>query len=152
MIRQRFNGDREAWKLWRRAKRPLQIGTPKRYLALLEAAVKAAKARMSVAERRKTLFNRGFWTNLFEVLLPKLEAKRDAARASTRREYTEKDAALVKAGAALMRYRSRGKGRGSREFKYGHKAGRYVPHQGPQECLRRQCQIVRGVLQIGEGV
>lgn len=140
VIRQKFNGDRAAWRDERR-KHPPIIGTPTRYLALLEAAIKAAKERMTVAERLKTLFNRGFWTNLFEVVLPKLEARRDAARRSARVEYTEKDAALVKAGAALMRYKSRGKGRGSREYQYGHKAGKYLPHQGARECARRRGEI-----------
>lgn len=34
--------------------------------------------------------------------------------------------------------RHRGKGRGAPSRRYGHQAGRYVPHEGLQERLRRQ--------------
>ena len=35
-------------------------------------------------------------------------------------------------------YRSRGKGRGSPSRRYGNPPGKYAPHQGQQERLRRQ--------------
>lgn len=41
--------------------------------------------------------------------------------------------ALAKIGP----YRSRGKGRGAPSRRYGNKPGKYMPHQGKQECARR---------------
>ena len=42
--------------------------------------------------------------------------------------------------AAMAPYRSRGHGRGKAfdKHRHGNKAGKYRPHQGTQECLRRE--------------
>ena len=45
----------------------------------------------------------------------------------------EQQAALSK----IPEYRSRGKGRGTPSRRYGNPPGKYVPHQGKQECARR---------------
>lgn len=39
--------------------------------------------------------------------------------------------------AAIGQYKSRGHGRGSPSRRYGNKPGKYLPHQGKQECVRR---------------
>ncbi len=39
--------------------------------------------------------------------------------------------------AAIGQYKSRGHGRGSPSRRYGNKPGKYMPHQGKQECARR---------------
>lgn len=44
--------------------------------------------------------------------------------------------------AAIGQYKSRGHGRGSPSRRYGSKPGKYVPHQGKQECERRLRQAV----------
>lgn len=40
--------------------------------------------------------------------------------------------------AAIGPYKSRGHGRGTPSRRYGSKAGKYMPHQGANECLRRR--------------
>jgi hypothetical protein len=105
---------------------------------LLEEAKKAARARMSAIERMQTLFSKGFWSNFVEVLLPKLEKKRQAALESTREQFSAQDAALLKAGKKLLAYKSRGHGKGGYSPRFGKARSKYMPHQGERERARRQ--------------
>jgi hypothetical protein len=109
----------------------------KRIRTLVEDAQKAAKARQSAIERLTVVFNRGFWKNLLSVLFPKLEAAEAKILEGGKAEYTEQDAALLKALRGLREYKSRGHGRGGFSPRFGSARSKYVPHQGPRECARR---------------
>jgi hypothetical protein len=106
--------------------------------ALLEDAKKAAKARQSALERLSTVFNRGFWKNLMAVLFPKLEAAEAKILAGGKAEYTEQDAALLKALRRLREYKSRGHGRGGFSPRFGSARSKYKPHQSEREMQRRR--------------
>lgn len=49
----------------------------------------------------------------------------------------------------LSPYRSRGKGRGTPSRRYGNKAGKYMPHQGPGEREKRKRNLARGLQDYG---
>lgn len=114
----------------------------KRISALFEEAKTAARARMSAAERLQALFGKGFWTNLASVLIPALEKRRLASVENSKVEFSEKDAALLKAGRRLMEYKSRGHGKGGYSPRFGAARSKYMPHQGVKECARRAGRIV----------
>jgi hypothetical protein len=109
-----------------------------RIAKLLEDAKQAARERMTAMERVKALFNKGFWTNLATVLVPKLEKARRAALESGNKAFSEQDAALLKAGKRLMAYKSRGHGHGGIQARVRIlPRSKYQPHQGARECERR---------------
>lgn len=137
MIRQQYSGDREAWKMWRRGHPPI-IGKPVRYLGLLEAHLKAYAAAL-VASKSLSLWAK-IKHGLKAVFLPEAAYKEFLKRVDMQSATGQ---LLIQTRQALMAYRSRGKGRGSHNFRFGNKPGRYLPHQSELECARRRPAQIR---------
>jgi hypothetical protein len=110
----------------------------KRIQALLAAAKAAAWARMSAMEKMRTMLNRGFWHNLLTAVVPALERRAAKALAEGKEQFDEKDAELMRAGRALLSYKSRGHGRAQYTDRLSVPArSKYQPHQSKRECARR---------------
>ena len=58
-------------------------------------------------------------------------------------------AARMVALGQVAPYRSRGKGRGAPSRVYGNPPGKYMPHQGPRECMRRRLGGMAAVRRAG---
>ena len=124
--------------LWPDRKLPGSPHPFKRIQALLEAAKKAAYARMSAMEKLHTVLNRGFWQNLLTAVVPALEKRAEKLMSSGKTEFDEKDRELMRAGRALLEYQFRGHGRAqyTPRLRIAPRS-KYKPHQGARECARR---------------